>query len=154
MGWLEWSVQLALIGLLLGAMPFIIRLERALASVRKDRLSLEASAAGLSDATRMAEAASIRLRASAEGAGRQVAEKLAVAEPMRDDLRYLVERAEGLADRLDGLVRTARPMAAAAEPAPAAMPAQSQAERDLLRVLSQATARPAAVRPTAARGGR
>lgn len=151
MGWFEWSAQALLTLLLLAAMPFIIRLERGLASVRRDRLALDASAAGLSEATRMAEAASIRLRASAEGAGRQVAERMAAAEPMRDDLRYLVERAEGLADRLDGLVRTARPLAAADGPAPhAAVPqAQSQAERDLLRVLTQGLARPAA-----ARGGR
>ncbi len=151
MGWFEWSAQALLTLLLLAAMPFIIRLERGLASVRRDRLALEASAAGLNEATRMAEAASIRMRASAEGAGRQVAERMAAAEPMRDDLRYLVERAEGLADRLDGLVRTARPLAAADGPAPhaAAPPAQSQAERDLLRVLTQGLARPAA-----ARGGR
>ena len=90
----------------------------------------------------MAEAASLRLRATAEGAGRQVAERLAAAEPMRDDLRYLVERAEGLADRLEGLVRSARPMAA---PEPA-IAAPSQAERDLLRALSQGLA--------GARGGR
>ena len=90
MGWFEWSAQLLLILLLLAALPFIIRLERGLAAVRRDRVALEASAAGLGDATRLAEAASIRLRASAEGAGRQVAEKLAAAEPMRDDLRYLV----------------------------------------------------------------
>ncbi|MDN3567349.1 DUF6468 domain-containing protein [Paeniroseomonas aquatica] len=151
MGWLEWSAQALLTLLLAAAMPFIIRLERGLAAVRRDRLALEASAAGLGEATRMAEAASIRLRASAEGAGRQVAEKLAAAEPMRDDLRYLVERAESLADRLDGLVRTARPLAAADAQAhhAAAPPAQSQAERDLLRVLTQGVARPAA-----ARGGR
>ena len=57
MGWFEWSAQLLLILLLLAALPFIIRLERGLAAVRRDRLALEASAAGLGDATRLAEAA-------------------------------------------------------------------------------------------------
>ncbi|MBL6076672.1 hypothetical protein JMJ56_01560 [Belnapia sp. T18] len=142
MGWYEWSAQLLLIGLLVAAIPCILKLERTLAAVRRDREALEASAAGLGEATRLAEAASLRLRATAEGAGRQVAERLAAAEPMRDDLRYLVERAEGLADRLEGLVRTARPMAAPE----AAIAAPSQAERDLLRALSQGLA--------SARGGR
>ncbi len=136
MQWYEWSAQLLLIGLLVAAIPCILKLERTLAAVRRDREALEAGAAGLGEAVRMAEAATLRLRAAAEGAGRQVAERLAAAEPMRDDLRYLVERAEGLADRLEGLVRTARPMTAS-EPA-IAVP--SQAERDLLRALSHGRA--------------
>jgi hypothetical protein len=69
-----------------------------------------------------------------------VAERTAVAEPLRDDLRYLIERAETLADRLEGLVRAGRPIAAeaprAAEPA-----LQSQAERDLVRALALGAAR-------------
>jgi Domain of unknown function (DUF6468) len=134
MGWLEWMLQLALVALLLGALPFLLRLERGLRALRQDRGALEGSARDLGEATRMAEAASLRLRAAAETAGRQVAERLAVAEPLRDDLRYLVERAEALADRLEGLVRAGRPVAA--EPAVAAVqPGHSQAERDLLRAL-------------------
>jgi hypothetical protein len=143
MGWIEWTLQLLLAGLLLGAMPFLLRLERGLRALRQDRGALEGSASGLNEATRMAEAASLRLRAAAESAGRQVAEKLAVAEPLRDDLRYLVERAENLADRLEGLVRANRPApptaalpeAHQAEPAGAG---RSQAERDLLRALRMA----------------
>jgi hypothetical protein len=104
----------------------------------------------------MAEAAMVRLRAAAELAGRQVAERVAVAEPLRDDLRFLAERAEGLADRLEALVRAARPLAAAAAPsapglagAPAAQPegaaeatpSHGEAERDLLRTLAQTWSR-------------
>ena len=135
MSWLEWLLQLAVLGLLAATMPFAIRLERELRAVRRDRSALEGGAAGLSEATRMAEAASLRLRAAAEAAGRQVAEKLAAAEPLRDDLRYLVERAESVADRLDGLVRAARPtLAETAAPEASRMP-RSQAVRDLLRAL-------------------
>lgn len=146
MGMLEWMLQVAVIALLGAALPYVLRLERALRALRQDRGALEGSAAGLAEATRMAEAASLRLRASAETAGRQVAEKLAAAEPLRDDLHYLVERAEGLADRLDGLVRQARaaaPALGAATPAPAAAaatisaPGRSRAEQDLLRALVQ-----------------
>lgn len=135
MSWLEWLLQLAVVALLAATMPYAIRLERELRAVRRDRAALEGGAAGLSEATRMAEAASLRLRAAAESAGRQVAEKLAAAEPLRDDLRYLVERAESLADRLDGLVRAARPALAEAAPAETPPLARSQAERDLLRAL-------------------
>jgi hypothetical protein len=137
---LEWSLQILLLGLLGAAIPFALRLERALREIRRDRGALEGSAQGLGEAARMAEAAMVRLRASAELAGRQVAERTAVAEPLRDDLRYLIERAETLADRLEGLVRAGRPIAAeaprAAEPA-----LQSQAERDLVRALALGAAR-------------
>jgi len=148
MGWFGLVLDGTVIALLLVALPLVLRLERRLAAVRLEGAALDKSAAGLSEATRMAEAASMRLRASAEGAGRQVADRLAKAEPVRDDLRYLVERAESIADRLDGLVRTARPALqdapAHAEAAPRETPARmaapaatgrSQAEQDLLRAL-------------------
>src|SRR3954470_3551166 len=140
MGWIEWTLQGVVILLLVAALPLVLRLERTLAAVRRDRAVLEGSASSLAEATRLADAAAIRLRAAAEGAGRQLAERLATAEPLRDDLRYLVERAEALADRLEGLVRTARPPAAeAAAPAPADHAlGRSQAERDLLRALRTA----------------
>jgi len=141
MGILEWGLQLGVAALLVAALPYVIRLERELRALRQDRSALEGSAAGLAEATRLAESASLRLRASAESAGRQVAEKLAAAEPLRDDLQYLVERAEAIADRLDGLVRASRATAMPAEAAPqaamAAAPVRSRAERDLLRALLQ-----------------
>ncbi|MCB4823711.1 DUF6468 domain-containing protein [Roseicella aerolata] len=135
MSWAELLLELAIIFLLALALPLVLRLERSLAAVRRDRAALESSAGNLTEATRLAEAASIRLRAAAEGGGRQLAERLAAAEPMRDDLRYLVERAEALADRLEALVRTARPLAQEAPPDPVPEAGRSQAERALLRAL-------------------
>ena len=135
MSMLEWALQLVLLGLLAAAIPFALRLERALREIRRDRAAMDGSAQGLSEAARLAEAAMVRLRASAELAGRQVAERTAAAEPLRDDLRYLMERAEVLADRLEGLVRAGRPMATEAPRAPEAA-LQSQAERDLIRALA------------------
>ena len=132
---LEWILQLVLLGLLGAAIPFALRLERALREIRRDRAAMDGSAQGLNEAARMAEAAMVRLRASAELSGRQVAERTAAAEPLRDDLRYLVERAEALADRLEGLVRSGRPLAAEAS-RPVEAPLQSQAERDLIRALT------------------
>ncbi|GGG23075.1 hypothetical protein GCM10010964_09010 [Caldovatus sediminis] len=149
MSTLEWTLQLVLLVLLGAAIPFALRLERQLGALRRDRVALEGSAAGFQEATRMAEAAMVRLRAAAELAGRQVAERAAAAEPLRDDLRYLAERAEGLADRLEALVRAARPLAAtgaapaarpegaAAEPAPE----RGEAGRDLVHALAQALPR-------------
>jgi hypothetical protein len=138
---LEWGLQVLLLLLLGAAIPFALRLERALREIRRDRGALEGSAQGLGEAARMAEAAMVRLRASAEIAGRQVAERTAAAEPLRDDLRYLVERAETLADRLEGLVRAGRPLVADAPRASESASLQSQAERDLVRALTLGAAR-------------
>ncbi|MCA3326528.1 MAG: hypothetical protein INF72_03830 [Roseomonas sp.] len=145
--WLEWGLQLLLLVLLGAAIPFAVRLERGLRELRKDRGALETSAKGLSDAAAAAESAMVRLRATAELAARQVQERVSAAEPLRDDLRFLIERAENLADRLESTVRAGRPFAGQEPPAPTpARPApqtagetdalRSQAERDLLRALS------------------
>jgi hypothetical protein len=131
---LEWLLQALLLALLGAAIPFILRLERQLAALRRDRAALEGSAAGFGEAARLAEAAVLRLRAAAEAAGKGVAEKIATAEPLAEDLRYLSERAEAIADRLDSLVRAARPLAGAEAPVPQPMP-RSQAERELLQAL-------------------
>jgi Domain of unknown function (DUF6468) len=153
MGLAEWVLQLLVVALLGAALPYVLRLERELRALRRDRASLESGAAGLGEATRLAEAALLRLRTAAEGSGRQVAETMARAEPLRDDLRYLIERAEALADRMEGQIRAARaaapapggpvavadPVVAAGGSAPAGggAAARSRVERELLRALAQ-----------------
>lgn len=148
---LEWIATGLLVTLLLALLPMGWRLERRIASLRREGSGLAEGAESLVQATGAAETALARLRATAEGAGRAVAERIAVAEKLRDDLAFLVERAETLADRLDVLVRDARPLAAEASAAPSAPPgppgpagpatggsavaALSQAERELLRAL-------------------
>lgn len=139
MGLLEWAAQGALLLLLALAIPFAWRLERQIAALRQEGAALERGAQQVVQASETAEAALTRLRATAEQAGRSVAERVAVAEPLREDLRFLTERAETLADRLDALVRASRPLAVDAPPAaPTPRPAaalRSEAERELLRAL-------------------
>jgi hypothetical protein len=134
----EWLLQGALLVLLLALLPIGWRLERRLAALRREGAGLSQGAEGLAAATEAAEAALARLRATAEGSARMVTERSAAAERLRDDLAFLIERAEMLADRLDGLVREARPQAAGAAPAAATATSpgpRSEAERELLRAL-------------------
>ncbi|MFC4169510.1 DUF6468 domain-containing protein [Teichococcus aestuarii] len=120
---LEWVLQGALALGLLVALPVAVRLERALTGLRRDREAMAASMKGFAEATREAEGATLRLRAAADSAGRGMAEQTASAQALREDLRFLVERAEGLADRLDAAIRQARGTApAAARPAPSPVP--------------------------------
>lgn len=128
---LEWLAHGAVLLLLMIALPFAWRLERQIAALRREGAGFEAGAASIGVATAAAEAAMVRLRATTEQAGRGVAERAATAEALRDDLRFLTERAEAIADRLDGLVRDARPAAAPHVPSGP----RSEAERDLLRAI-------------------
>lgn len=134
---MQWPLELILVGLLAATLFHAIRLERALGALKRDRAALEDLIGGFNDSTRQAEAGIERLRASADGAGRQLARQLEAALALKDDLALLIQRGERLADRLDGQVRTARPLLADPELAETARP-RSQAERDLLKALRMA----------------
>jgi len=148
---MEWLLEIALVGLLLATTFHAVRLERALGVLKRDRAALEELVAGFNASTRAAENGIERLKDAADGAGRQIARQVEIATRLKDDLVFLGERGEVLADRLDHLVRAGRSLEL---PAPRAVPAEppatliaeepppeslprlrSQAERDLLRAL-------------------
>jgi hypothetical protein len=128
----EWGLNALVVALLCAVLPVAWRLDRRLRALRAQGAALSEGAQGLAEATRQAEAALLRLRASAELAGRQVADKVAAAEPVRDELRYLLDRAEAAAARLERAVEEGRPLAGAR--AVGELPA-SEAERGLIRAL-------------------
>jgi len=137
-GW-QWLLELALIGLLAATLFHALRLERALGVLKRDRAALEELVSGFNASFRQAEIGIGQLRAAADGAGRQVARQVDAGKGVRDDLAFLVERGERVADRLEQLVRAARPLLhePARDPEPAAEQPRlrSQAERDLLKAL-------------------
>jgi hypothetical protein len=108
---MEWTIELVLV-VLLGATLFqAIRLERALGMLKRDRASLESLVIGFNASTHQAENGIQRLRAAADGAGKQIETQVAKSISLKDDLAFLTERGDRLADRLDTLVRAARPLA-------------------------------------------
>jgi len=149
MAGMEWLLEIALVGLLAATLFHALRLERALGVLKRDRAVLEDLVTGFNASTRQAEAGIDRLRDAAEGAGRQIARQIEAASGLKDDLVFLTERGERLADRIDALVRSGRPLAV--EPArpmaaqPVGLPSadteraearvRSQAERDLIKAL-------------------
>ncbi len=118
---MEWTLELILVGLLIAMLFHAIRLERALGVLRRDRAALEQLVAGFNASTHLAETGIQRLRAAAEGAGRQIETQLSRSVSLKDDLAFLTERGDRLADRLDALVREARPLAREHGPRPAAV---------------------------------
>jgi hypothetical protein len=141
----EWLLELVLTGLLAATLFHAVRLERALGVLKRDRAALEELVAGFNASTRQAELGIERLRAAADGAGQQLAKRIESAASLKDDLVFLNDRGGRLADRMDKLVRAARPLATqpqpqpprtpAAEPEPEAPRPRSQAERDLIKAL-------------------
>jgi hypothetical protein len=108
MGDAQLLLECALVLLLAVTLFHAVRLERALGVLKRDRAVLEDLVAGFNDSTRQAEAGVERLRAATEGAGRQIARQIEQAQRLRDDLAFLSERGERLAERLEGAVRSAR----------------------------------------------
>ncbi len=155
MGNAQWLLESALLILLAATLVHAIRLERALGVLKRDRAVLEELVEGFNESTRQAENGIERLRGAADGAGRQMARQIEVGQRLRDDLNFLADRSDKLAERLEHAVRSARMFGdglAFAPSAPAQAPAapvmadpvqdsapapvlRSQAERELMRAL-------------------
>jgi hypothetical protein len=108
---------------------------------------LEALVAGFNTSTHQAESGIQRLRAAADGAGRQIEAQIAKSVTLKDDLVFLTERGDRVADRLEERLRAARPVvpdqlaapeARAASAEPPAPGGFSKAELDLLTALRMA----------------
>jgi hypothetical protein len=143
---MEWILEPVLVLLLAATLFHALRLERALGVLKRDRAALEELVSGFNTSTRQAETGIEQLRVAADGAGRQMARQIDTVMRLKDDLTFLLERGERLADRLDSLVRAGRPLAGEAlrpvqapDEEPADLPrVRSQAERDLLKALRMA----------------
>ena len=154
----EWLLEVVLMVMLAATMFHALRLERALGMLRRDRAALEELVNGFNDSTRQAEEGIERLRAAADGAGRQIARHVDQARGLKSDLEFLTARGEKMCHPLEGIGPTPpgpeRPAAAGAArllaPAPSLSLAsrnaaadqdarpRSQAEKDLLRALRSA----------------
>jgi len=142
MGTIDWVLEGVLIGLLVLTLLHALRLERALAALRRDRSALGDAVAGFDQSARAAEQGIGKLNSMTGEAAKQVAKKIEMASALKDDLAFLAERGEHLANRLEAAVRAGRAMegmrgatAAPAQPPDAAPRPRSSAERDLLQAL-------------------
>ncbi len=111
MATMEWALQIVLVILLGATLLRAVRLERALGVLKRDRASLEALVVDFNASTHQAESGIQRLRAAADSTGRQIEAQLSKSLSLKDDLAFLTERGDRLADRLELLVRSARPLA-------------------------------------------
>jgi hypothetical protein len=101
-------VDLTIVTLLIVTIAFAAVLNRRLAAWRRDRSEFERVIAQFNQAAARAEAGVERLKAASEQTGKTLQQAVTKGQSLRDDLAYLVERAEPLADRMTEGVRAAR----------------------------------------------
>ena len=156
---MTWTLALDVVLALLmsGTIGMAAVLNRRLTEMRQHRQQLELLASTFRDATGRAEEGISTLRISSEN----LQEQLAKANSLTDDLRYLIERGDNTADRLEAGVRgrasaesapsaAARPAAASAAKSPSPAAAMNTAAAMLA---AAAAADGTRVRPQAAEGG-
>src|SRR3954466_11697655 len=101
-------LDLVVILLLIPTIVYAIILNRKLTALRKSRDELARIVASFNDATLRAEAGIPKLKKATTEANHTLKDRVEKAQTLRDALAFMVERAEGLATRLEGVVRAAR----------------------------------------------
>ncbi|MEQ8966898.1 MAG: DUF6468 domain-containing protein, partial [Azospirillaceae bacterium] len=116
--------------LLVATIIYAAILNRRLSSLRDNRAELERAARTFSEAAGRADAGLKALKTTAEATGGNLQKDIDRARALKDELGFLVESAEALAQRLElaASVGRAGPAPEAAAPAPTA-PASEATER-------------------------
>ena len=149
-------LDMALIALLAVTIGYAVSLNRKLMGLRRNKGEMEKLAAAFAQATHKADDGIGRLKTNTDALQAQVDK----AQGLRDDLAFLLERANTAADRLEDAIRASRTKAPSATVTPAAsasapaasgprvvratrdddgIHARSDAERELLKALRAAS---------------
>src|SRR5262245_7695274 len=122
-------LDIVVILLLIPTIAYAVILNRRLAALRRSREELSKVVNSFNEATMRAEAGIPKLKKATTEASHALKERVDKAQTLRDDLAFMIERAEELAGRLEGAVRAARaegvvthPPATNSYAAPAASP--------------------------------
>lgn len=118
---MDWKIFLDIVvSLLLAAtIGYAVILNSRLTALRKNRDDLAKIIVAFNEATARAEASIPKLKRAAEEAGGGLQDRVEKAQSLRDDLAFMIERADTMANRLENAVRSAR-SEVRAQPAPAA----------------------------------
>lgn len=117
-------VDLVMVGLLVATIAYAIILNKQIVKLRDSRSELAELIRGLNEATAQADAGVKGMRRAAIDTGEQLQRAIDKAAALRDELTFMVETGEALADRLGA---TGGDRSRAAPAAPAQRPAARQA---------------------------
>jgi cell division septum initiation protein DivIVA len=98
--------------LLLVMIIYAVQLNRRLSRLQADKAYLQKMVVSFNQATERAEASINRLRSAAMEANESLQVNTKLAKELRSDLSFLVDRAEGMADRLESSIGANRGQAA------------------------------------------
>lgn len=108
MGSLDLIVNIIIIGLLIPAIIYVYRLDKNLTILRQNQSSLAKLVEALNDATFKAENSIPKLKSVTEHSSSDLKEVVDSAKELKDDLMFINERADNLADRLEGVIKDGR----------------------------------------------
>lgn len=141
---LDLIINLAIIGLLIPTIIYACRLNKNLEILRQNQSSLARLVESLNDATIKAENSIPKLKTATQNTSGELKEVVNSAKNLKDDLIFINERADSLADRLENVIHNSRKIeinnnnkeAPITSPAPSDenMP-RSEAELELLKAL-------------------
>jgi len=96
------------IALLVPTIIYAVILNRRLEALRRNRDDLGKMIAAFNEATVRAEAGIPKMRKAAQDVGNALQDSMEKAQTLRDDLAFMTERADSMANRLEGQLREAR----------------------------------------------
>lgn len=100
--------ELLLVGMLAMMIYYAWRLNEKLSDLRNDKFELEKLLTTFATSTERAEDSILRLKGKASETVEVLEEKVVNAVTLRDELSFMVERANEMADRLEAAINTGR----------------------------------------------
>lgn len=104
----ELIINLTIIGLLIPTIIYAYKLNKNLSLLRKNQSSLSQLIASLNEATFKAENSIPKLKSVTEHSSEGLKEVIDSAKSLKDDLSFINERADNLADRLENVIHDSR----------------------------------------------
>lgn len=106
---IELLINLAIIVLLIPAIIYTYRLNKNLKELRENQKSLAQLVSALNEATFKAENSIPKLKSETEHSSEGLKEVVDTAKEIKNDLLFINERADSLADRLENVISSSRP---------------------------------------------
>lgn len=135
---LEFIINLVIIALLIPTIIYAYRLNKNLTILRQNQSSLSKLIQSLNEATFKAENSIPKLKSATQSTSGELKEVVDSAKTLKDDLTFINERADNLADRLENVIHNGRKIKETAAPAATETPRTQVADRETEELISSA----------------